>query len=1157
MMRVKVPLGPFRLVEAVGAGAMGRVWRAEHRGLGTPVAVKVLTRAESPDVPVLFAHEVRAVARLSHPAIIRIHDHGVIPPEVAECTDLPDGAPYLVMEWLPGGSLRQQAVGMSWPQIRRTLLVLLDALAHAHARGVIHRDLKPDNVLVSDRGPVLTDFGVAASLEEAQGTRLLVGTPNYMAPEQIRGDWRALGPWTDLYAMGCLAWQLISGAAPFAGRGREAVLRSHINSEPPELQPRMPVPVGFEPWVRALLAKAPHGRPRFAAEAAQGLLALEGGEAIPVGQLGRGEDALSVLSLAPERPVDARESPPVPTTWRPRARPRPPLPLPGVGRALVSLREVELHGRDRERDILWRALRRVAERGRPMVVMLEGPSGYGKSRLAAWLGRRAHELGVAETLIARHQRQGGPGLGLGPMLARALRCADLPAEARLGRLVEVLGADEDETAFLPALAALTEGDGTFAGAGGRVVLGSEAERHATLRRALGRLAGNRPLIVHLDDMQWGLEALRFCTSLLSAADAPPLLVVGTVRQDGVGAGSAEAAALAELHGCRAVRVLPVGPLPADALVGICRAILPLSADVIHGLIERAEGSPLYAEELIRHWIRTDALESSPEGFRLKDDASADVPAEVGALWLARLGEVLGSHEQAAWHACELAAALGMVVQVTEWKGVCALAEVTLAPDLGERLQAAWLLVRDDADGRLRFAHPMLREALRARAQAAGRFGTWNSHCATLIELAPTPDAERQAHHLLAARRLREALEPLRLAAQAHLERGDPLPARRLILARARTLRALGVQRSQLAWLDARLAWAEQAAARGDHARAARQARQVMVAAAAALNAGGRLPELALGAPEASALQARALVVLGRIGRQGGAPQVGLDRLNEAILIAGPLGDLGLLGQARLEAAWCLARLGRLPEADLMARQVVRLVPNRAAPTGAPSTLRAEARYAVASIAWLRSRCNQAELFGEAAFANFREVGGRLGMARSACLLGDIARARGEREIAEERYRESLALLDAAGGRGRSVLLGNLALLSLHADEVAVARALLTEGRQEAQRSDEPEARAVLDFFLLVCDARSGRWRACESQVGLIEALGMTTPMPDVAEHAHGLARLAERASCFPVADAAWALADRQLNTLMLPAEEAALREERVEAGRRRFWPAPL
>lgn len=1152
----EITLGAFRLVEPVGSGAMAHVWRAEHRGLGTSVAVKVLTRADSPDVPALFAHEVRAVARLSHPAIIRLHDHGTIPPEVAAATDLPVAAPYLIMEWLPGGSLRQRAASLRWREIRRTLLVLLDALGHAHARGVIHRDLKPDNVLLSERGPVLTDFGVAASLDEAQGARLLVGTPNYMAPEQIRGDWRALGSWTDLYAVGCLAWQLVTGTAPFAGAGRQAVLKAHLNQDPPAFVPRLPVPEGFEAWVRMLLVKAPQGRPRFAAMAAHALLALDEPTSLdpPEPSSLAGSEELTVV--APSLPagevrwvaVGQGEVLPVPSQWRPPASPRPPLPLPGVGRALVSLREVGLQGRDPERDLLWKALRRVAERGRTQVVLLEGPAGYGKSRLATWLVRRAHELGVAEAVVARHARQPGPGTGLGPMLARALRCSDLPAEARLSRIIDLIGQDEaeDETAFLPALAALTDSDGSFAGGNERVVLASEAERFATLRRGLVRLAGGRPLIMHLDDLQWGSEALRFTHALLASPDALPLLVVGTISRDAIEPGWA--ASLEALRRDRAVKVIEVGPLPPEALVGICRAILPLGADAVHRLIERAEGSPLFAEEMIRHWIRTDALDSTAEGFQLKSAAEGDVPGAVGVLWEARLAEVLGPSEPAAWYACELAAALGMAVDWAEWKALCQLAEVHLAPDLPERLQAASLLLREPEEGRLRFAHPMVREALRARSVSTGRFLAWNSLCADLIELSPAPEVERLAHHLLAARRWREALEPLAAAARRHLERGEHLAARRLIVARARTLRLLHIHPCEAAWLDTRLAWAEQAAARGEFQVARRQASRV----------------LATATPGRSRVSA--LVVLGRIDRLAGFD--GQARLTAALTEAEAVGEPGLLGQARLEAAWCLAGLGRLAEAEVLARQVVRT------DVVGGDALRAEARHAVASIAWRRDRVHQALMFAEAAFAGYRGVGSRAGMAQVAQLLGDIARARGDRSQAEQRYRESLALVDAAGGLGRGRVLGSLALVHLGRGDVGQARVLLIEGRQDTlvaqglrsePRRDrrQPEVRPVrvgerarLDFFLLICDAQSARWRSCEARLEAAESL-RAAPEPDVAELARGLARLAEGAGRTRVADVAWELAEVQLAALGREAEVDALVSERLEASRRRHWPGKV
>ncbi|MCA9526852.1 MAG: serine/threonine protein kinase, partial [Myxococcales bacterium] len=181
-----ISVGPFELHRRVGAGAMADVWQGVHRDEGLPVAVKVVTARDGPDPRFrhLFAQEVRAVARLYHPGIVRLLDYGELPAELPAGVDLPAEAPYCVMEWVPGGSLAGHGGRLTYPQIRGILLALLDALGHAHARGVVHRDLKPDNVLLADRGPVLTDFGVAARLDEAVGDepQILVGTPNYMAP---------------------------------------------------------------------------------------------------------------------------------------------------------------------------------------------------------------------------------------------------------------------------------------------------------------------------------------------------------------------------------------------------------------------------------------------------------------------------------------------------------------------------------------------------------------------------------------------------------------------------------------------------------------------------------------------------------------------------------------------------------------------------------------------------------------------------------------------------------------------------------------------------------------------------------------------------------------------------------------------------------------
>ncbi|MCA9541339.1 MAG: serine/threonine-protein kinase PknK, partial [Myxococcales bacterium] len=261
---------------------MGEVWRGRHRAQQVPVAVKVVTaplgREEA--YRAQFVREVEAMARLDHPAIVRLYEHGEIDARLSEASNgrLPEGAPYLVMEWLDGGSLRGRP-GLDWPTLRATLLALLDALAHAHAHGMVHRDLKPDNVLLGDRGPVLTDFGLAYNPALSGGALESgsFGTPGYMAPEQIRNDWRAFGPWTDLYALGCLAFELACGFPPHGENhagSTVGLLVAHLREPVPKLRARLPVPLRFEGWLHKLMTRETGARFQFAADAAVALLAI-------------------------------------------------------------------------------------------------------------------------------------------------------------------------------------------------------------------------------------------------------------------------------------------------------------------------------------------------------------------------------------------------------------------------------------------------------------------------------------------------------------------------------------------------------------------------------------------------------------------------------------------------------------------------------------------------------------------------------------------------------------------------------------------------------------------------------------------------------------------------------------------------------------------
>lgn len=368
--RAGVQVGRFELEAALGRGAVGSVWRARHLDTGTRAAVKLLSLEwiGSPGLVDAFEHEVSAVAALLHPNIVPLLDHGRRASSAGEI-------PWLAMEYVEGGAV-QASRTWSWSDLRSGLLDLLEALAYAHARGVIHRDLKPGNVLLEGNRWKLADFGVAHRVGDHLGGDALIGTPSFMAPEQIRAEDPSLGPWTDLYGLGCLAWMLATGHPPFRGTGRLEVMASHLDRAPPRFEPRAPLPAGFEDWLRWLLEKEPRQRPLLAPDAASALRALHGPK-------GRGGSRTPPWTWRPPEPGRSDSE-------RPRA-----VHLARASTAAFQVRHVPMVGREQERDRLWEALMLAIQRRRPQIVTLEGPLGSGKTRLVQWLQERACELGVA------------------------------------------------------------------------------------------------------------------------------------------------------------------------------------------------------------------------------------------------------------------------------------------------------------------------------------------------------------------------------------------------------------------------------------------------------------------------------------------------------------------------------------------------------------------------------------------------------------------------------------------------------------------------------------------------------------------------------------------------------------------------------------------
>jgi eukaryotic-like serine/threonine-protein kinase len=253
-MNGELVAGRYELQEVVGTGGMSSVYRAVDTLLERNVALKILHPHYGEDAEYVerFRREARSVAQLSHPNIVTVIDRGEA-----------DGQQYIVFEYVDGESLKQLVDRTGPLPARRAVelgLQVAEALAFAHNAGLVHRDVKPQNVLVTEDGEAkVTDFGIARSLDVEHGvtqTGTVLGTSNYLSPEQARGQ--TVTPATDVYSLGVVLYELLTGEVPFPGENFVAVAMKHINEEPPSLLERRPdVPMRLVAAIDRALAKDP------------------------------------------------------------------------------------------------------------------------------------------------------------------------------------------------------------------------------------------------------------------------------------------------------------------------------------------------------------------------------------------------------------------------------------------------------------------------------------------------------------------------------------------------------------------------------------------------------------------------------------------------------------------------------------------------------------------------------------------------------------------------------------------------------------------------------------------------------------------------------------------------------------------------------------
>ena len=800
-------LGDFELASLLGSGGMGQVWLARHRLTGANVAVKVLTamRQQRANDRAAFRDEVHAVAAMSHPNVLQIFDYGFAHHSLND-GEILEGTPWFAAE-LAEGDLSSFPIG-TWEEARNALDQILDALAHAHSRGVIHRDLKPENVLVvPERARVrlkLADFGIAERYRTADdytdaATRSrAVGTPSFMPPEQFLGLWRDYGPQTDLYALGCLAHVLLSGNPPFSGSSPVEIALKHMEEPPPELEPNFDIPSGVAQWVASLLEKDPTLRPQSAAEAAWQLRAarrtpllrgartatelataptLDSGPSatVPRGLFADAGPTLQVFATAPMQPLladsprggDPTRSPhPVPTDWRAPAF-VPSATRLELGLSLAAIREPQFVHREDARDELWAALVQAANGNVSQLVWVHGPRGIGKTRLARWLCDRATELGAAIPFWFEHDSWWESSGAITQTLDRALRTQGLDTVQAHERLVRLWGDDPIVDAAMELVRPKSQDDDDRIR---RAYFGSRSERFRAVGEVLRQLSGRRVPIVVVDDVHWSSNALALAESLGSYASEPGFVVIATsedMPEDAPGhLGDRVRDTLMSSARCE----LALDPLPRQEQRDLVRAILPLADAFADTIADCTDGVPLQAVQELAAQLDAGQIKRIGSGaFSRVDSGPSETGATIDAIER-RIDAIIADMPLAA-PALELAAVQGKRVNRQLWHDVAANIDITIPVPLEDLLLLRRLGVAE-RDG-WSFAHQDIRNALLRRSRRAKRFASLSRATASLLDGHASADAsERKARLLIDARCFDEALPYIRTVWTARYRSDD-------------------------------------------------------------------------------------------------------------------------------------------------------------------------------------------------------------------------------------------------------------------------------------------------------------------------------------------------------------------------------------------------
>ncbi len=673
------PIGPghviadrYQVLGLLGEGGMGVVYRCQDELSGQHVALKRVVVPEAKlrrDYVMWFYKESRALAALDHPGIVRAKDFG----------QLVDGSPYLVMELVDGVSLHDLSYArLPFPVVWTVIDQMLSALAHAHARGVIHGDLKPSNILVEElegRPPRIRilDFGLAWLKQDPHDERLDgakalefaphagAGTPGYMAPEQIQHEMHHVCGATDLYSVGCILYRMLSGQAPFTGESRQ-LLKRHAFEKPARLEAAIAAPEGVAEFTERLLAKRPWDRWDFAADA-------------------RAE--WQAWSPAAEQPAKVWKLPRIRRHSRGSE-------IKAIGHAaaasgnqrlaavldrapgLLNMRPSPLVGREEIRALLRKHATEIAAGTPPLhrVVLLTGPAGVGKSRIAEWLCAVLHEEGTMVPLRARYRPVSTPLDGLMGAVTQYFnfeRASRDTIERSLLARWKVARDDKQGRTWVAGVAEWLRplgpmSDQPIGPSGVRFTLDTLDARRMVTRYTLRRIARRRPLLFWLDDLQHAND--RTFEGLLKFASEEPeqrMLIIATARSEDLQVGGRATENIQALQEALNGETVEVQPMPPDVTRELLRASLPLQDAAVEEAARRSRGNPLFALQQLHAWALAGEMELIDGVYCVANEVLSVKPQTTAELWDSRVSALPVEHRLGAYAAASLGADIRLEV----------------------------------------------------------------------------------------------------------------------------------------------------------------------------------------------------------------------------------------------------------------------------------------------------------------------------------------------------------------------------------------------------------------------------------------------------------------------------------------------------------------